>query len=547
MRGCSKTVTVLAGLMIVLGGARSASSCTNILVSRGASADGSAMIAYVADSHDFYGELSFTPAADHRPGEMRDIIEWDTGTYLGQIPQVPHTYQVVGNMNEHQVAVGETTFGGRKELEGPSGLIDYGSLMFLALERARTAREAIQVMTGLAERYGYASEGESFSVSDPNEVWILEMIGKGKGETGALWVARRLPDGTICAHANQARIRTFPLHDPQSCLYSDDVIGFARTKGWYRGSDEDFSFADVYAPLNFGAIRFCESRVWSVFRRAAPSLGLGVAYADGYHPDKRLPLWVKPDHKLSVADVMALMRDHFEGTELDMTKDVGAGPFGCPYRWRPLTWKVGGVRYVNERAISTQQTGFSFVAQSRSFLPDPVGGILWFGVDDTYSTVYSPMYCGIERVPHSYAEGVASLHKFSWDSAFWVFNWVANFAYSRYSDMIVDIQKVQSELEGGFFARQPEIEKAALELYGQAPQLARDYLTHYSVEQGQRVVDRWRRLGQQLLVKYMDGNVKDEHGKVTHPPYPQSWYRRIADERGRDLRVKPWKTGEDDE
>ncbi len=516
-----------------------AAACTNILVTKGASSDGSTMVTYAADSHDLYGELYFEPGRVFSAGAMRDVYEWDTGKFLGRIPQAPVTYTRVGNINEHQLAIGETTFGGRKELKGPAGMLDYGSLMYIALERAKTAREAIKVMTDLVAEYGYHSTGESFSIADPNEVWLLEMIGKGEGQKGAVWVARRVPEGYISAHANQARIRQFPLNDPQNTLYSKDVITFAREKGWFTGKDEEFSFADVYAPLDFGGARFCESRVWSVFRRAAPSLNLGVEYVDGYHLDLRLPLWIKPDNKLSVADVMALMRDHFTGTPLDMTQDVGAGPFACPYRWRPMTWEVDGGKYVHERAISTQQTGFSFVSQSRAWLPNPIGGVLWFGVDDTYSTVYVPMYAGIRAVPATFAQGVASMKQFSWDSAFWVFNWVANFAYSRYKDMIVDIQTVQRELEGQFLADQKAVEEKALVLHRQAPELAREFLTRYSVEAGDAVTARWRKLGEALLVKYMDGNVKNEYGKPTHPRYPDDWYRRIVKERGDAIKQAP--------
>jgi dipeptidase len=512
-------------------------ACTNILVTRGASADGSTFVSYAADSHSLYGELTLTPGGRFGPGAMRDIIDTDTHKFLGRIPQATQTYWVVGLMNEHQVSIGETTYDGRKELEGPSGIIDYGSLMSIALERARTAREAIGVMADLVSEYGYASTGESISVADPNEAWIFEIIGKGEGQKGAVWVARRIPDGFMSAHANQARIRRFPLDDPENCLYAKDVIDFARSKGWYKGVDKDFSFADTYAPLNFEGARFCEARVWNVFRRAAPSLHLPVDLALGKLDAERLPLWIKPDRPLAVSDVMALMRDHFEGTPLDLSKGVGAGPFACPYRWRPLTWKVDGKTYVNERAISTQQTGYSFVAQSRAALPDPIGGVLWFGLDDTYSTVYTPMYCGIRATPKTFGTGVASLNRFSWDSAFWVFNWVANYAYSRYSDMIVDIQTVQRELEGRFLADQPEIEAAAISLYHQAPALARDYLTEYSVKSGDDVTARWRRLGEDLLVKYMDGNVKDSLGNPTHPPYPDDWYRRIVKENGDVLRA----------
>lgn len=533
LRLCCSVLTLLF--------AAEALACTNILVTKEASANGSTFVSYAADSHKLYGELYFTPAAKHPPGSFRNIIEWDTGKFLGRIPQVAETYQVVGNMNEFQIVIGETTFGGREELAGPAGMLDYGSLMYIALERAKTAREAIEVMTHLVDEYGYASTGESFSIADPKEVWILEMIGKGKGEKGAVWVAMRLPEGTVSAHANQARIRSFPLNDPASCLYSPDVIEFARKKGWFSGKDEEFSFADTYAPYDFGAARFCEARVWSVFRRVAPSLKLGSEYIDGYHLDLRLPFAIKPDTKLTVQDMFALMRDHFEDTPLDMTKDVGAGPFACPYRWRPMVWELDGKKYVHERAISTQQTGFSFVAQMRSSLPNSIGGVLWFGVDDTYTTVYVPMYCGIRQVPKPFAVGTGDFSRFSWDSAFWVFNFVANWAYSRYSDMIQDIQPVQQELEGNFLARQEEVEKAALSLYHQSPELARDYLTRYCVEAGENVVARWRKFGEFLLWKYLDGNVRDSQGQVTHPPYPQEWYRRIVKERGESIRVNETK------
>ena len=532
------TAFVLVLLLADAGAPRVARACTNILVSKGASADGSTMITYSADSHELYGELAFTPPGRHAAGELRDVIEWDTGKLLGRIPQAPVTYAVVGNMNEHQVSIGETTWGGREELVGPAGMVDYGSLMFIALERSSTAREAVTIMGELVAEHGYASTGESFSIADPREVWFMDLIGKGEKQKGAVWVARRLPEGTISAHANQARIRRFPLNDPESCLYSRDVVSFAREKGWFSGADEEFSFADTYAPPDHGALRFCEARVWNVFRRSAPSLKLSSDYVKPVPGAEPLPLWVKPDAKLSVRDLMALMRDHFEGTEFDMNKDIGAGPFACPYRWRPLTWEVDGQQYGNERAISTQQTGFSFVSQMRSWLPDPMGGVFWFGVDDTFSTVYVPMYCGIREVPKSFAVGAATWDAFSWDSAFWVFNFVSNWAYSRYSDMIVDIQKLQWELEGKFLAEQPEVEKTALKLYETSPLAARDYLTQYSVAQGDMVVSRWRRLGEFLVWKYLDGNVRDSQGHVTHPKYPESWYRRIVREHGEVVKVR---------
>ena len=519
-------------------------ACTNFLISKGASTDGSTMISYSADSHVLYGDLCYIPAGNHIEGTMVDIYDWDTGDYHGQIRQVTRTYAVVGLINEHQLALGETTYGGRSELVDSTGILDYGSLMYLALQRAKTAREAIQIMGDLVAEYGYNSHGETFSISDPNEVWIMDMIGKGPGNKGAIWVARRIPDGYISAHANQARIRQFPLNDKENCLYAEDVISFAREKDYFDGEDEDFSFADAYAPFDFGALRFCEARVWSMFRRAAPSLNLSTDYVNGVKGAEPLPLWIKPDKKLSVRDVMELMRDHFEDSEFDLTKGIGAGPFCLPYRWRPLTWKVDDDKYCNERSTSTQQTGFSFVTQSRSWLPDTIGGIIWFGVDDTYSTVYVPMYCCMKEVPKSYAVGTASFDEFSWESAFWVFNFVSNFAYLRYCDMIKDIQKVQREFEGTFLANQPEIEKAAVALHEQAPRLAIDYLTQYSVEQGETVVKRWKKLGEFLIYKYLDGNMKDEHGNVSHPGYRDSWYRRIVEENGEHFQVK--KIGEED-
>ena len=531
---------VFAVSLVLLGTYSPSEACTNYLVSKGASVDGSTMITYAADAHVLYGELYFTPAADHMPGEMLKIYEWDTGKYLGEIKQVLHTYSVVGNMNEHQVAIGETTYGGRKELRDKEAIMDYGSLMYIGLQRAKTAREAVKVITSLMDEYGYYSSGESFSISDPNEVWIMEMISKGPKNKGAVWVARRVPDGYISGHANQARITTFPLNDPKNTLYAKDVITFAREKGYFKGKDKDFSFNAAYAPPRFGGLRFCEARVWSYFKRAAPSLKFDDDYIKGNAEAKPMPLWIKPDKKLSVRDVMELMRDHFEGTDLDMTKDIGSGPYCLPYRWRPLTWKVNKddkQSYFNERAVSTQQTGFSFVSQSRSFLPGPIGGVLWFGVDDTFSTVYVPMYCGIQEVPKSFAVGTGDFDTFTWDSAFWVFNFVSNYAYSRYSDMIKDVQLVQRQLEGKFFSRQGELEKAALNLYKKSPALARDYLTAYSVKEGNAVVKRWKKLGEQLIFKYLDGNVKDENGKVTHPGYPKEWYKKVVEKTGDHLKM----------
>jgi dipeptidase len=526
----------LAGSILTSGPA--ALACTNFLITKGASADGSTMITYSADSHTFYGELYYKPAAKYPPGTMVDIIEWDTGKLLGQIAQVEETYTAVGNMNEYQVAIGETTWGGRPELRDSEGIVDYGSLMYLALQRAKTAREAIEVMTSLVAEYGYASSGEAFSISDPNEAWIMDMISKGPGNRGAVWVARRVPDGYISGHANAARIRQFPLDDPENTRYAPDVISFAREKGYFDGPDEEFSFVDAYSPDNFGDRRFCDARVWCMFKRAAPSKELPEGWIKGEEDAEPVPLWIKPDEKISVADLMGFMRDHFEGTALDMTKDVGAGPHDLPYRWRPLTWESGEERYFNERAVSTQQTGFSFVAQSRSWLPRHIGGVLWFGVDDTFSTVYFPAYCGVTEVPYNYAEGTGSFHDVDFDAAFWVFNQVANFAYLRYSDMIRDIQKVQRELEGRFLAEQAGVDEAALALHERSERLARDYLTEYTANAGATVVERWKELSGFLLYKYLDGNVKDELGNVTHPGYPDSWYEEVARTTGDRLQMK---------
>jgi dipeptidase len=545
-------------LVFLLTNLQVSNGCTNFLITKGASATGSTMITYAADSHTLYGELYFQPAANYPAGAMRDIYEWDTGKFLGQIPQVAHTYSVIGNMNEHQLAIAETTFGGRSELGSQSGAImDYGSLIYVTLQRAKTAREAIQVMTDLSDNFGYYSSGESFSIADPNEVWILEMIGKGEGQKGAVWVALKVPDGYISGHANQARITTFPLNDMENCLYSNDVISFAREKGWFRGNDRDFSFSDVYAPVDFSAARFCDARVWAGFNKVAGGMEKYTAYAKGLveyaendFASNRLPLWIKPDKKLAVQDVMGMMRDHFEGTELDMTKDIGAGPYQLPYRWRGLTWQVDSVEYCNERAISTQQTGFSFVAECRSWLPDPVGGILWFGVDDSYSSCYVPMYCGITEIPECFAEGNGDLLTYSETSAFWAFNWVANFAYLRYNDMIIDILKVQNELENKFVTFVPVIDEAAKMLYNTAgEEQARKFITEYSVNEANNMTQHWKKLGQYLLIKYMDGNIKREKDggfertetgltpSPLFPGYPEWWYRAIVNSTGEHFKV----------
>ena len=430
-------------------------ACTNFIVGKAASADGSVIVSYSADSYGMYGYLAHFPAAVHPQGAMRDVYEWDTNKYLGQIPEAPVTYNVVGNMNEWQVTIGETTNGGREECWHGPGVIDYGSLIYITLQRARTAREAVEIMGALVKEYGYVSEGETFSIGDPNEAWIMEMIGKGKDEKGAVWVALRLPDDVICAHANQARVRQFPLDDPKNCLYSPDVITFARSKGWYKGEDKDFSFADTYNPLTFDGLRFCDARVWSFFNLYADAdMSRWLPSAQGNVKAEPIPLYFKPKHKLSVADVEAAMRDHYEGTPLDMTGDVGAGPWSMPYRLRPLSYKVDGKECFNERTISTFQTGFTFVSQMRGWLPREIGGILWFGNDDANTAVYTPMYCSITESPFCYSDKAGDAVTFSFESAFWMFNWVSNMVYPRYSLLIDDLRKVQSALEVSFFLGQ---------------------------------------------------------------------------------------------
>lgn len=515
----------------------SITACTNLLVTKGASKDGSTMITYTADSYNLYGELYYFPAARYPKGAWLDVYEWDTGKYLGKIKQASETYNVVGNMNEYQVVIGETTFGGRSELINPKGIIDYGSLIYITLQRSKTAREAIKIMTDLVEEYGYYSSGESFSIGDPNEVWILEMIGKGPGVKGANWVAIKIPDGYISGHANASRITTFPLNDPQNVLYSKDVISFAREKGYFDGKDSEFSFAAAYDPLNFGSVRFCDARVWSMFRRCNPAMDKYIDYIRG-ESTERMPLYIKPDNKLSLDDVMSLMRDHYEGTELDMTKGLAAGPYKMPVRWRPLTWEYDGQQYFNERPISTPQTGWSFISQSRSWLPNEVGGLLWFGVDDTKMTVYVPLYASITKMPYNFQKGLGSLSEFTWDSAFWVFNFVANYVYPKFSLMIDDVIKVQHELEGKFLARQKEIEEKALALSKISRRDAIEFLNNYSIEMADLTIKRWKKLGEHLIVKYVDGVVKNEYGRPINVGYPEEFRRALVETEGDQIRMR---------
>jgi dipeptidase len=557
-------ILILASALMVILPSEIINACTNFLISKGASKDGSVMISYSADSHVLYGELYFWPAKDWPKGTMLDVYEWDTGKFLGKIPQKSHTYSVVGNMNQHQLSIGETTFTGREELTDTTAIVDYGSLIYITLQRAKNAREAIATFSELVSQYGYASTGESFSIADPYEAWILELIGKGPGKKGAVWVARRIPDGYISGHANQARITTFPLADGKKSItskqldkindpaietvYAFDVIDVARNHGWFSGKDAEFSFSDAYAPLNFSAARFCDARVWSGFNMVNSEMGKYLDYAMGENLSNRLPLWIKPDNKLSPKDLMGMMRNYYQGTPMDMTKDVGAGPYGSTVRWRPMEWEVDSVRYIHERAISTQQTGFSFVAQSRSWLPDPVGGILWFGVDDTYYTVYTPMYCGINKVPETFAVGNGDIMDFSDNSAFWVFNQVTNFAYTRTRLLIDDLQKKQSELENKYFSETADIDNSAEALYKKNPDDAIKYLTEYSVKSGNNTVSEWKDLYKFLFVKYVDGNVKEKQPvpqgykymvpKVSQPGYGEEWLRMIVKETGNKFREK---------
>lgn len=522
--------------------------CTNLLVGKQASIDGSTMITYSADSYALYGELYHWPAKKYEAGAMLKVYEWDTGKYLGEIKQVRETYNVVGNINEHQLAIAETTFGGREELTDTEGIIDYGSLIYITLQRAKNAKEAIKIMTDLVAEYGYYSGGESFSIADPNEIWVLEMIGKGKGNKGAVWVAVRIPDDCISAHANQARIQQFPLNDPENCIYSEDVISFAREKGYYKGADKDFSFAKAYNPLDFGGQRYCEARVWSFFNRYNKEMAHFVSYAKGETKDP-MPLYIKPDRKLALTDMQEMMRDHYEGTDLDWRFDIGAGPFESPYRWAPLGWEVDSVQYCNERPIATQQTGFTFVAQMRRWLPDPIGGILWFGVDDAAQTVFTPMYCSITEIPECYKVGNGDLYTFSWTSAFWIYNWVSNMVYTKYNYMHADMRKVQQELESNYLQQQPDIEREALLKYHDSPQKAVAYLNEYSVDQAQYAFDKWKKLGEFLLIKYMDGVVRkekdgkfirNEHGGTESPDrvgYPEKFYREVIKETGDKYKV----------
>ncbi len=573
---------VLLAATLPLAGGFKSKACTNIIVTRGASADNSCMVSYAADSHWLYGELYFHPAADWKAGSMLQVTEWDTYRPLGQIPQAGHTYKTVGNMNEHQLIIGETTWGGRMEQVDTAGKMDYGSLIYITLQRARTAREAIDVIVELANEYGYASEGETFSIADKDEAWVMDLVGKGPGEKGIVWVAIRIPDGYICSHANQARIQKFPMDDPGNCLWSPDVISFARSKGYFSGKDEDFDFSAAYNPVDFGGARGCDARAWSAFNQLCDGQftylkdGVEVTepasawhdYITGKDLSRRMPLFVKPARKLSVKDVADAMRDHFEGTPLDMTTDIGAGGNALPYRWRPMTFKHNGWTYTNERAIATQQTGFWFVAQARHDLPDVIGGLIWFGTDDTATSYLTPIYSNTDEVPECFRVGNGNMLKYSPTSSFWINNRVANQCYKAYDMMAPFVRKAIDEFEnaqmGGKVA---EMDARALEAYNAILPKAekkglgsRDWfapvkkmLTRYSVETAQEQFREWVALEETLTVKFIDGNVKaqNEDGSFTHskyyegqpegltqPGYSKKWKEAVANDHGDVIRVR---------
>ena len=528
-------------------------ACTNFIVGKNASTDGSVMCTYNADSYGMFTGLCHYPAGTHAKGEMRKIIDYDTYVCHGEIPEAPVTYNVIGNINEYQVSIGETTFGGREELVDTTGLIDYGSLMYLGLQRAKTAREAIDVMTSLVAQYGYNSEGETFTICDPNEAWIMEMIGKGPGRTGAVWVAIRIPDDAICAHANQSRITTFDQKDKKNVLYSKDVIKFAREKGFFDGKDKDFSFNDAYAYPDFSGRRYCEARVWSFFNHFSNDMDRYLPYAMGKVKEAEpMPLWIIPNKKVSLQDIQDCMRDHYEGTPFSLDSDIGGGIWQMPYRPTPLSFKVDGKEYFNERPTSTQQTGFSYIAQLRGWLPRQIGGILWFGNDDGNMVAYTPVYCSAIRQPECYNTPGADAVTFSDKNAFWVCNWVSNMVYPRYSSMFPSLKAVRDSLEQSYFKEVPAVDLKAQQLLVSSEKQAVDYLTDYTCKKGDEMICRWRQLAIYLIVKFNDmAEKKEVNGrfevtpegvsKVVRPGYPEATARKIAEQTGDRYVVPDWK------
>lgn len=510
-----KTILALCALISCVTGTM---ACTNFLAGKLATTDGSTLLSYAADSYSLYGALYYQPAADHQPGAMRQISDWDTGRYLGEIPEAEHTYSVIGNMNEHQLAIGETTWGGREELVDSLGIIDYGSLIYITLQRCKTAREAIRCMTTLVTEYGYFSSGESFSIADPNEVWIMEMVGKGPGNKGAVWAAARIPDDCISAHANQARITQIDFKDKKNWMWSEDVVSFAREKGWFDGKDKDFNFADAYNPLDFLGRYGCEGRVWSFFRQVNPDMEKYYAYIIG-ESDERMPLYIKPAKKVSAQDFKNYMRDQYEGTPLDITQGTDAGPWHTKLRYGGLGFQLDNVSYWYERPTATQQTAWSFVAQMRGYMPDHIGGIFWFGVDDAATNLYVPIYCRSNQVPWCFSPENGDLYNYSATSAFWIYNQTANWAYTKYAAMLPDIRAVQAEWENYFNSLIPGIDAAMSEM---TPDDAKAFLTRFSCTQAETSTAAWRKLYEYLLMKYLDGQQKKEkNGQFLRNPYGQ--------------------------
>lgn len=537
-----RKLTLITAMLAVAG---YVAACTNFIVGKKASADGSVMCTYSADDYGMYQTLCHYPAAKHAKGEMRKVYDWDTNEYHGEIPEAPETYNVVGNINEYQVTIGETTFGGRHEMVDTTGILDYGSLIYIALQRSRTAREAIRVMTSLAETYGYNSEGETFTICDPDEAWIMEMMGCGPGSKAVVWVALRIPDDAICAHANQSRIRTFNRKDKDNVMCSKNVVSYAKRMGWYTGKDVDFSFCDVYAAPDFGGRRYCEARVWSFFNHFSKDMDRYLPYAEGkVKGAEPMPLWIVPDRKLSVGDLEECMRDHYEGTPFALDSDIGGGIWDMPYRPTPLSFKVGDKTYFNERPTSTQQSGFVYVSQMRSWLPREIGGVLWFGNDDGNMVPFTPVYCCATKVPECYNAPGADAVTFDMRSAFWVCNWVSNMVYPRYSMMFPTLKAVRDSLDASYFALQAKVEAEAMNLHRNNPADAVRYLTGYTGEKAGQMLSRWQQLAFFLIVKYNDMVVKPDAGgrfvrtktglgaKVTRPGFPEKYAGELIRQTG---------------
>ncbi len=531
-----KSLVLSAAMLLASSGAF---ACSNLIVGKKASVDGSVMVSYNADDYGMFGHLCHYPAGTHPKGTMRQIYDWDSGVYHGEIEEAPVTYNVIGNINEFQLSIGETTYGGREEMVDSTGILDYGSLIYVTLQRAKTAREAISVMTSLVEKYGYNSEGETFSICDPNEAWIMEMQGTGAGSKGVVWVAMRIPDDAICAHANQSRIGKFNVKDKKNVLYSKNVISYARKMGWFNGKDSEFSWKNTYAFPDFSGRRFCDARVWSFFNHYADDFDRYLPWALGKDKDAEdMPLWIVPNRKLSVADVENGMRDHYEGTALALdTTSIGGGVYEMPYRPTPLTFTVDGKQYFNERPISTQQTAFTFVSQLRSWLPREIGGVLWFGNDDANMVAYTPVYCGNTVQPACYNTKGADAVTFSSDNAFWLCNMVSNMVYPRYSQLFPELKTVRDSLETSYFANQISIEKQAADLYQTDKAAALKLLNNYSNTKADEMLASWKRLATRIIVKYNDMAVKKEKdGKllqsVTRPGYPASFGRKLVKETG---------------